>query len=391
MARLRGVLACLVACFSWGGVSIQASANHIQPGFAIWPEDNEAAATAACQNRGEDEAWRTNREETAMRFVSEELGWPEPVMYTDPETESPSTAVVGDETPRRVFLGVVETLVKHGDCWYVVDVIPRESGGSTTVGFVEIDGETNLYLRSGGFGPDFFIDYGFGDENDVRGVEGERMLIPVEDETTTGHYFAYEEDQPSEYVDGRTLPVPMDPSDAEPATPLGGYAMWPFHEVGRYSGVSRCRRDWMQEPDKVVKAFVRENVGEIDGLERQDRAHWIVSVDNARFRVVLRHVRNDCWPVRRVKSLDRVIGTTIRPLEGGDTIDFRWGDARTAAITLNYGGTWDGVFLERLPGPYSEPENYDFSRRGAFWIVLSDADGNVVGVEGSRLGPISDR
>ena len=166
--------------------------------------------------------------------------------------------------------------------------------------------------------------------------------------------------------------------------------MWPFHEVGRYSGVSRCNREWMHEPGRVVRKFVREEVGELADLERQDRAHWIARVDDARFRMVLRHVRHDCWPVRRVVDMDAPPDASIRPLPDGYTIDFQWGDAANASINLNFGGDWGGVFIERVPGPFSEPASLDFSHQGAYWIVLRDADGNVVGVEGSQLGPVYD-
>jgi hypothetical protein len=89
-------------------------------------------------------------------------------------------------------------------------------------------------------------------------------------------------------------------------------------------------------------------------------------------------------------SLDRPIDTTIRPAEDGYTIDFEWGDASAASIRLDYGGLWDGAYIERLPGPFSEPESYDFSRQGRYLVTLLDEDGNVVGIEGSQLGPVTD-
>ena len=165
--------------------------------------------------------------------------------------------------------------------------------------------------------------------------------------------------------------------------------MWPFNEVGRYSGVDRCKRDWMHEPSRVVRKFIRDEVGELSELERQDRAHWIAEVDDAPFRVVLRHVREDCWPVRRVVDLATHRNATIRPLQDGYTIDFQWGDAANASIDLNFGGDWSGAFIEWIPGPFSEAESFDFTQRGAYWIVLRDAEGRVVGVEGSQLGAVS--
>jgi hypothetical protein len=386
MARVRGVIACLLALFLWGGASVPATAGFPPAGFAIWPEDNEPAAAAACADRGEDESWRTDASASAEQFTRDELGWTSPSAGEAPDDSSSVRLLVYDEDAPGIFLGIVMDLFRYNDCWYVEYVFPREGAVPHLEGFTEVDGITHLLLRAWWFG-DLFVDYGFGDENDVL-IEGdEQLLIPVEGETDTGHFFFYDEDQPDMNVEGHTLPAPMDPSTADPASGHGGYAMWPFHEVGRYSGVNKCKRDWMHDPERVVKTFVRY-IGKGTVLRRQDRAHWIAQVDDARFRVVLRHVRHDCWPVRRVESLDRVIHATIRPAEPGYTVDFEWGDAATADITLNYGGLCDGAFLEHLTGPFTEPQVYDFSQQGAYWIVLSDADGRVVGVEGSRLGPI---
>ena len=390
MARLRGVLACLLALTVWGGVSVGAQAGFPPAGFAIWPEDNESAAVAACEGRGEDEAWRTSPTETAEQFVAEELGWTSPSAGEPFDSGSQVRLIVYDEEARGVFLGVVMDLFQHDDCWFVEYVFPREGGVGHEIGFTEVEGATHFLLRAWGDGH-FFADYGFGDENDVPMTSGEQMLFPVEGETDTGHFFLYDDDQPDMNVEGYTLPVPMDPSTAEPASPRGGYAMWPFHFIGPYSHArSYCRRPWMHEPERVVKMFVRDEVGRDFQIERQDRAHWLVDVEDAHFRVILRHVQKDCWPVARVTSLDRTIGTEVRMEEDGYTIDFEWGDASVADITLNYGGNWDGAFIERVPGPFTKPESYDTSRPGAYWVVLSDTGGRVVGVEGSKLGPVYD-
>jgi hypothetical protein len=388
MARLRGVLACLLALTVWGGVSFSARAGSPQSGFAIWPEDNEPAAAAACAGRGEDEAWRTSPERTAEEFTRDELGWTAPSAGDPFESGSQTRLIVYDAEAEGVFLGVVLDLFRYDDCWYVTEAFPREGELSVTKGFTEVDGQTNLLVRMA-YWDGIWLDYGFGDEHDVPIESEEQVLFPVEGETDTGHLFVYAEDQPSENVQGETLPAPMDPSLAEPASGRGGYAMWPFHFLSPYSQAkSYCRRPWMHDPERVVKTFVRGEIGSPTQIERQDRAHWLVDVENAHFRMILRHVQKDCWPVARVKSLDRTIDAEVRMEEDSYTIDFEWDDASAADITLNYGGNWDGAFIERVPGPFTEPDTYDTSRPGAYWVVLLDQAGDVVGVEGSKLGPI---
>ena len=371
--------------------------------FAIWPEDDEADAAAACLDRDE-EPWRTSREATAERFAEDVLGWSETSLPWRATDESPSLVRVLDSSMSGSSSGIILTLARFEECWFVRDVRPKADKDllDMTTGFTEVDGETNLLVRYGGPGK-VVADYGFGGAQRSRIRAGEQLLIPVEDEGSAGHVFLIGQEQPSSAVQGVPLPVPLDPLRKAPAPKKDGYAMWPFNFHGWYGDGPCYRKDrrtpYLHDPKSSLRRFVREELGAASpSLVRRDELHWTVRSERAHVDVTLRRVFDDCWPIKEVVNRGRRIDLTVWIDEGFLTVDLEWGEAAYAVVDVNYGPTRTETTIGRIEGPFTTVASppfelattsgvsFDLTRKGAAYVALFDSAGRLIGVEGSALG-----
>jgi hypothetical protein len=179
-------------------------------GFAIWPEDQPQDALDACEEKADEEPWRTDPEATAVEFVRSVLNWQRPPDLSDHE--------VSEAAPRTAFtmidgsmpgwaLGVVVHLRQLRECWFIAAVWPREGDISGRYRWVEHDNGYSLRAAWPGQGP-INLEVGWGQEvRRIRLHEGESAIIPVPDPDLSGHILWFY-DQPSDSTFGQPLSPP---------------------------------------------------------------------------------------------------------------------------------------------------------------------------------------
>lgn len=179
-------------------------------GFAIWPEDQPEDGLTACEQRINQEPWRTDPGATAHKFVRSVLNWQRP-----PDT---SNHDVPKDAPRTVFsmadgsmparaLGVVIHLRQLRGCWFVAAVWPREGEIAGTYRWVERDQRYALRASWRGHEP-INLEVGWGKAIRREKLRpGDSLTVPIPDSDSSGHVLWFY-DSPSENTFGQPLSPP---------------------------------------------------------------------------------------------------------------------------------------------------------------------------------------
>lgn len=179
-------------------------------GFAIWPEDQPEDGLAACAQRTNQEAWRTDPGATADQFVRSVLKWQDPPNLSNhdvPEDAPRTTFSMTDGSMPDWALGVVIHLRQLRGCWFVAAVWPREGeiGGK----YRWVKRHEGYALRAAWTGHDpVNLEVGWGGAIRREKLRaGDSVTIPIPDPDSSGHVLWFY-DSPSESTFGQPLSPP---------------------------------------------------------------------------------------------------------------------------------------------------------------------------------------
>jgi hypothetical protein len=176
-------------------------------GFAIWPEDHPEDGLAACEERADDQAWRTDPGATAQRFVRSVLNWQQPPDLGDEDVpvDAPRTAFsMTDGSMGEWALGVVVHLRQLRGCWFVAAVWPRENGIAADYRWIKRRNEPALRATWKGSRP-INLEVGWGSDVERNRLRpGQSVAIPAPDPRRPGHILWFHA-QPSEDTFGQPL------------------------------------------------------------------------------------------------------------------------------------------------------------------------------------------
>lgn len=180
-------------------------------GFAIWPEDQPQEGLASCEQRVDQEPWRTDPGATAQKFVRSVLNWQHPPDLSGHgiREEAPRTAfsMIDDSMPDWA-LGVVVHLRRLRECWFVAAVWPREGDIAGRYRWVEQkEGYALRAAWSGDHPINLEVGWGQVAVRRVRLSRGESVMIPAPDPDLSGHILWFR-NEPSESTFGQPLSPP---------------------------------------------------------------------------------------------------------------------------------------------------------------------------------------
>jgi len=176
-------------------------------GFAIWPEDHPEDGLAACEERADDQAWRTDPGATAQRFVRSVLNWKQPpdLGAEDVPVDAPRTAFsMSDGSMPEWALGIVVHLRQLRGCWFVAAVWPREGEIGADYRWIKLGNEHALRATWKG-SRRINLEVGWGSHVERKRLRrGQSVTIPARDPRRPGHVLWFH-DQPSEDTFGQPL------------------------------------------------------------------------------------------------------------------------------------------------------------------------------------------
>ena len=351
------------------------TAGHVQShGLAAWPADTVTEAKEECDGAP---AWRRDPKETALRFASDVMGYPDPVTSDWTPDETPDTArfLMNTGGVGRVFLGSLLELRRHGYCWYVVDGEPREDGPpEATIAFVDRDGETHLLMGSPPGLTSGEVGFGEWEAEIDPGLRQTVIEMPPVDPGATGHaiYLRPDDRGISEGVGVETLGSIPPPPAGPPAAPL------PAAAVDSGCTGPAPRRVIRELFGEYTVDLLREPVAYPPLSRHLGGKRWRVNVDGAALDAVI----DGGTGCARLVSIAPAEGD--RPLrrlwlgDRGATVEVDWRGRDDAYVWLGTAETGAGGALERLSEPVTFPwsNGPPATRVSAFAIVFEE--GRVV-------------
>jgi hypothetical protein len=328
-------------------------------GLAVWPADTLEEAQAECADA---QLWRLDARATARQFAGDVLKYPAPTAGNAIPGEDHVRYLVNSRGIDRVFLGSVLDLRRYGRCWYVVQGQPRESSWfeTTSVGFVQRDGEPKLLISRPGGIPETRVGYGSWERTISAGANRAVVDIPALEEGATGHVIFLDRDENgvSEYVYTERLGALPAPSKQSIVRPLGA------DEVADNPKVCRIESSPYRSGKAVVRHLFQWTFDALleqeDGYPSYERRRatlvrppdrWKLLVDDATLDLTIPEIANRCW---KLVSMSPRSGEVIREFRVGPrtvTLHLDWGNADSALIFFGTEFDGRGGTLARLDGP----------------------------------------
>lgn len=343
-------------------------------GVAVWPEDTVEEAQQACAEQADDQPWRLSPTKTALRFARVMLDHEKPYVEEELSDFGTDEARLWLYAPE-VFLSNIFELRRHGVCWFITRGDEREDSIGASVVFAYEDGVKHAYLEHWDDGSTYFEELGFGQHvtqwGPTKTLTKRSWALPkgLDDE---GHVLAVEWDsrgevQGGEAVYARPLPPPPSIGSGERVFPVGERFSWdsiPEEDRKRSCRLSsttesRPRRvlnymlQWVfgnAMPSgpypKVLRTGPHGWIGDRVRVDKLAVGKWRVKIDDVRYLVVVVKGAEDCWALEKWVPMDKE-----RPLkeafvdEGSASIDFRWGRAGKASVSVGYGTDLDGALV----------------------------------------------
>jgi hypothetical protein len=367
-------------------------------GFAIWPEDTAREALTACRERAHDEPWRVSATDTIRRFGTQVFGWKRVEIGDDIGRRADRLHIFIYGAPVSLDLGHTVAAFRFGRCWYIADVLPRESGPYADHLWHRGDwGQTLLELR---FREEVSertsIEAGYGGHTET--VTGARSLEIEATAGTTGHYLLTDADDRGvvEYATGNALGVPPDLNAPMTRVVRGGFAMYPSsdHRVARdlcsdaesfFDFGRRAREPLISFAMDVLHETSSSNAPEIETVPGEDVSQWIMTTPSIELHYKTFHTSNGCVMLKDVTSPGADIDARVFAGAGVVRVDLGQLEAHEIEIRVAFGDEL-GVHTEPAPSVYV-PLNVNPKAAGYYLVLVRDSGGRLIAAEGHALAP----
>lgn len=366
MVGVSGFLSVLII-----GAGIAAGVSAVQPpteaafpsqqqlrdsGFAVWPEDTVDEAKEEC---AEGHDWRFDSEQTALRFATNVLEFPQPKLTSlSEEGAGPNKAAYILDTggvKESLFSASTVQLQRYGRCWYIVQAEPRDDGGFFPyLGFTREGERTQLIVSYFGV-----VEVGYGRWSERLDPSNSQVVLDLPDlePDATGHVMSLAESGGAFSVAARPLGFVPEPATSG-VTPLTPKELAETPEA--------CiREDSYRSPRAALgdyyifrfdaPAEVRYGNWRFPGknahVERLDGDLWRLKVDDAVLTARVPNLRSGCWQIASIVDPQRIPIESLFANGNTLTFDLDWGEATGVGITIGTARGGEAWGFDKLDRP----------------------------------------